>query len=99
MRRVRAWRFSYGTPEADLRQRAVRAAARFLGDRASELPDGAVPTNPTQRAALALELHEHFLGRDSDGALEVVVPEVAALRAAIERRASAPPLKRARARG
>ncbi len=55
------WRFEFPTP-ADIRlQAAVKHAADFLRDHADLFPDGFVPPNPTQRAVLAVKVHEAFL--------------------------------------
>jgi hypothetical protein len=40
------------------------AASTFLKAHADLLPDGAVPTNATQLAVLAVEIHEVFLARN-----------------------------------
>lgn len=54
-RRARRWRFAFPT-EADRNQHAaVRAAAAFVHEREG------VPMSATQRAVLAIELHERFL--------------------------------------
>lgn len=55
-RQARRWRFRF--PDRDDRRRrdAVRAAATSLGDAAS----------PTERAVRAVQLHEQFLGGESD---------------------------------
>jgi len=90
MRRVRSWRFDYADTEARVRHDAVRAAARFLAAHAPELPDGSVPVNATQRAGLALEIHEHFLAAGAGGGREVVEPAVAVVRAALESLRTAP---------
>lgn len=60
--RVRRWVFD--EPEADdvARHDAVRAAAAFLLDRADMLAPGLAPATATQRAVLAVEVHEAFLG-------------------------------------
>jgi hypothetical protein len=64
-RRVDRWRFTFdgedGSVDGSVDERsaaAVRSAARFLADHADELPRGGPP--PTQRAALAVELHDLF---------------------------------------
>lgn len=45
---------------------AVRAAATFLHEHAGLQPDGAAPTNATQFAVLAIEIHGTFLRRDEE---------------------------------
>ena len=62
--RIRQWKFSYPTRlDRDLHA-AVSAAAAFLRERARMLPGGAVPTNPSQIAILALKGYKVFLRRD-----------------------------------
>ena len=73
--RVRRWEFTLdgGADESSLG--AVRAAATFLAEHADDLPDGGPP--PTQRAALAVEVHDLFLdgggGAEHDRPAEVLV--------------------------
>lgn len=81
--RTRRWRFSFGVPADHVRHDAVRAAALFFAAHADELGPGAVPANPTQRAALAVAVHAVFVGVD-DGGPRVVTPTVDAVRAAID---------------
>jgi Fe-S-cluster containining protein len=59
--RARRWRFSHPTVEDHARHDAVRAAAAHIAEHADQLPDDRVPHNATQRAVLAIELHETFL--------------------------------------
>jgi hypothetical protein len=78
---VARWRFSY--PHADDRdaRARVRAAAAFLRDRAAAFPDGALPTNPAQLAALAIRVYDVIAGdapRPSDA--EIARDVLAALR-------------------
>jgi uncharacterized protein len=80
-RRVRRWRFRYEGSGDGAQHEAVRAAAAFLRDHAGDLPEGAVPRNGAQRAALAVGLHSMFL---SAGA--VVEPDVSAVRVELTRR-------------
>ncbi len=53
-RRARRWAFTYATRSERDDHRAVRAAARFLGDHAALLPPEAVPHDPPHRAVLAV---------------------------------------------
>jgi uncharacterized protein len=62
--RASRWRFDEPTPDDVVRHGAVRAAADFLQRHADELPPGSAPVTATQRAVLALGLHETFLARD-----------------------------------
>ena len=64
-RQARRWRFEFPSEADRIRYDAVRAAATFLRERGSLLPEGSVPTNRTQLAVLAIELHETFLGQDT----------------------------------
>jgi hypothetical protein len=90
-RRARRWRFSFPT-QADRNQHdAVRAAARFLDGQPGLLPDGAAPTNATQLAVLAIEIHDVFLGHDGEtGDTMVVDPDPDVVRAETMRRIRVP---------
>jgi Fe-S-cluster containining protein len=57
------WRFAFPAEEDARRFEAVRAAARFLREHAAEFPEGFVPGNATQQAALAIRVHAVFLDR------------------------------------
>lgn len=70
--RVARWRFDVETEDDAARLAAVQAAAAYLSSHEADLSD--VPANPTQRAALAVELHELFLGHDSEGLVSVCEP-------------------------
>ena len=63
-RQARRWRFSFPTPAERTQLDAVRAAATFLQEHTDLLPSGTAPTNATQLAVLAIELHDLFLRRD-----------------------------------
>jgi hypothetical protein len=89
-RRVRRWRFRYDGAVARRRHDAVRAAAAYLRDHAGELPDGAVPTNPTPLAVLAVELHQCFLPDGAGGEAALVEPDLGAVRVELTRRRSSP---------
>jgi hypothetical protein len=58
--RVARWRFSYPAADDEQRQRAVRAAAEYLGRHGEPGPDRAIPENATRIAVRAIELHEDF---------------------------------------
>jgi Fe-S-cluster containining protein len=64
--RVRRWKFSYPTRLDRDQHAAVKAAAAFLRERAECFPGGAVPTNPSQLAILALKVYKVFLRLDDD---------------------------------
>ena len=65
-RRAGRWVFDEPAPEDVARHAAVRAAAAYLARRAEELPAGTAPVTATQRAVLAVEVHEAFVGREPD---------------------------------
>jgi len=73
--RTRRWRFTYPADADRTRHEAVRAAAKFLRD-------SDVVANATQRAVLAVEIHELFWG-DAQPDPEVLSVE-------IERRVTTP---------
>jgi uncharacterized protein len=84
-RRTRRWRFDFPT-ELDQNERdAVQAAARFVQQR-DALPEGSAPTNATQLAVVAIELHDMFLGHDpGTGRAAVVTPDADDVRVALSR--------------
>ena len=79
--RARRWRFSYPSVDDRARHDAALAAGAFLAAHRDALPDGAVPSNATQFAVLAIELSELFAGR--------VTPEIDVVRAELSRRMEA----------
>ena len=60
-RQIRRWRFTYPHEDDRIAYHAARAAAAFLREHADAVPDGVVPSNPTQLAVLAIDVHELFL--------------------------------------
>ncbi|HEY5807448.1 MAG TPA: YkgJ family cysteine cluster protein, partial [Povalibacter sp.] len=58
--RVRAWRFSYPTPEDERVHEAVRAAAAFIRDHGTSFP-GRAPSAPSGVAVLAVKSYGVFL--------------------------------------
>jgi Fe-S-cluster containining protein len=58
--RARRWKFSYPTESDRDQHSAVRAATKFLTERAECFPNG-VPNNSTQLAILAIKVYEVFL--------------------------------------
>ena len=62
--RVRAWRFTYETPQDEQSRRAVQAAATFIKDHAESFAGGA-PTAPTGIAVLAIKAYQVFLEPDT----------------------------------
>lgn len=75
--RARRWQFDEPLQDDVVRRGAVRAAARFLEDYADALPPRVAPVTATQRAVLAVELHETFL--DGDPSVADVVDALTAL--------------------
>ena len=62
-RQARRWQFSFPTATDRSQRDAVRAAATFLRDHPGAASE-AVPPNATQRAVLAIEVHDEFLRHD-----------------------------------
>jgi Fe-S-cluster containining protein len=60
-RQARRWRFSHPTREDRHEHEAVRAAARFLRERAECFPGGDAPRDPVRVALLAIRVYEVFL--------------------------------------
>ena len=88
---ARRWRFDHPTPSDRTQHDAVRAAAVYLDEEAGLLPDGAAPTTATQRAVLAIEVHQAFLGRDEEtGTAMLVDPDPDVVRAEWARRRGSP---------
>jgi Fe-S-cluster containining protein len=87
-RQARRWRFGFPGEDDQVGHQAVQAAARFVRERADELPEGAAPANATQHAVLAVRLHEAFLRHDdATGRPQAVVdPEPEAIRVILESR-------------
>jgi uncharacterized protein len=90
-RRVRRWRFRFPTEADRAEHGAVRAAATFLSEHASDLPDGAGAANPTQLAVLATEVFDTFLRRDeTTDQMTVIDPDPAAVHVEVTRRRPPP---------
>lgn len=90
-RRARRWRFGFPAEVDQVEHDAVRAAARFVREREDVLPEGVVPANATQRAVLAIRLHDAFLRHDDETDARVVVdPEPAAVRVVVASRLGSP---------
>ena len=58
--RIKAWEFSYRNDHSRQQADAVQAAMAFLNKHADAFPEGYVPSAPSQRAALAVRVHEMF---------------------------------------
>jgi uncharacterized protein len=59
--RARRWKFDHPATVDRARHAAVRAAARFVRERADCFPGGEVPDSPAQVAILAIKVYEVFL--------------------------------------
>lgn len=64
-KQVERWKFSVDSPEAKAKQAAVKAAARFIRDRADAFPMGA-PQASTAIALVALRTHDVFIDAPAD---------------------------------
>jgi len=71
--RVRRWRFTFPTAADRNEHAAVRAASAFLREKRDRFSEGVVPSNPTQLAVLAVEIHGAFLRFDDDAGRTTVV--------------------------
>jgi uncharacterized protein len=79
--RVRRWRFDHPTELDALEHRAVQAAARFVRERATELP-GQARGGAVQQAVLAIRAHAAFLtAGDAGGPAAIIEPSVDAVAA------------------
>jgi Fe-S-cluster containining protein len=72
-RQAHRWQFSYPTEADRIQHDAARAAATFLHDHTDVFADGTAPTNTTQLAVAAIELHDVFVGRVDPDPREVRV--------------------------
>ena len=89
-RQARRWEFSYPTEADRIQHDAVRAAATFLQEHNEVFADGTAPTNTTQLAVVAIEVHDAFLRRDSDSdELRRVDPDPQEVRVELSRRRKA----------
>jgi uncharacterized protein len=89
--RARRWRFSHPAATDRTEHEALRATARYLEDRAGDLPPAAVPVDVTQRAVLAVAMVDAFLDQDpTAGEPQVIEPDPRDLGAEILRRTAAP---------
>jgi uncharacterized protein len=69
-RQVKRWRFRHASADDEARHEAVRSAALFLNEQAADI----APVTNTQRAVLAIELHDAFLA--DDGSLVDPDPQI-----------------------
>lgn len=58
---IRHWKFSYPTKLDYDQHSAVKASAMFIREHAECFPGGAVPSNPSQLAILAIKVYDVFL--------------------------------------
>jgi Fe-S-cluster containining protein len=63
-RQAQRWEFTFDTRADRDRYAATRAAATMLRDQPGRSSGGVVPSNPTQLAVLAIEIHADFLSAD-----------------------------------
>ena len=83
---AKRWHFTHPT-EADRTQHgAVRAAGEFLRRHSDSLRAVATPTNTTQLAVSAIEVHDAFLEHDQNGGTTIIDPPIAAIRVELTRR-------------
>jgi len=66
-RQARLWKFSHPTGEDRDQHAAVRAAARFVRERAECFPGGAAPRDPVHVALLAIKVCDVFLEPGATG--------------------------------
>lgn len=66
--RVQRWRFEHPGERDRVEHEAVRAAARFVREHRSELPEEARPATPVQLAVSALRVHDELLEGRPGGA-------------------------------
>ena len=86
-RQAQRWQFSFPTQADQNQHDAVRAAATFLDGYPDALLDGAAPTNATQRAVLAIEIHDVFLQHDdATDETAIVEPDPDVVRVEVMRR-------------
>lgn len=84
------WRFQYPATGDETQHQAVKAAASFLRDHVEMLEQIGLPTNTTQLAVLAVELHDLFIDPHDDGtATTLRRPDVQGVRVELTRRVDA----------
>ncbi len=62
--RARRWKFTFPTETDRVQHDAMRAATAYLVEHPDALPGAEVPVNATQRAVLAIRVHEAFVDED-----------------------------------
>ena len=99
-RRTGRWRFGLSTSADRVRQAAVQTAATFLRAHAGDLPEDMVPAQTPQLAALAVEVHDAFVGHDDAGEPTFVEPpDLGALRSTLSDLRSGHPAQEGGLRG
>lgn len=73
---VNRWQFEYPTAADHAAQAAVMAAVRFLHDHEQHFSDPPLPTNPSERALLALGQYELFLNINQAPDSQKVIAEI-----------------------
>ena len=74
-RQAQRWEFTFATRADRRRHAAARAAAAMFRTQPGRFSAGVVPSNPTQLAVLAIEIHDVFLRTDADtGRVAVISP-------------------------
>jgi Fe-S-cluster containining protein len=83
-RQARRWKFSHPTPEDRHEHEALRAAARFLRERAECFPCGDAPRDPVHIALLSIKVCDVFLETGNEpGAADSAPPDLEVARAVI----------------
>ena len=82
--RIRRWKFSFPARRDRDQYSAVQAAALFLQERAECFPAGAIPSNSTQLAVLAIKVYDVFFKyNDESGKIGRVSPDLEVAKAVI----------------
>jgi Fe-S-cluster containining protein len=68
--RARRWKFNYPTKHDHDEHSAVQAAATFIQEHTACFPGGAIPSNPSQLAILAIKVSDVFL-KHAGGAAKI----------------------------
>jgi Fe-S-cluster containining protein len=71
-RRAQRWEFDHPAEADRVEHEAVRAAAVFIRDHEDQLPESIVPVNATQRAVLAIRVHDAFLRDEGEAGRRVI---------------------------
>ena len=71
--RAARWRFQHPADEDHVLHDAVRAASAYLREHGDEMDAGSVPATATQRAVVAIEIHDLFTGQATPSLHDVQV--------------------------